>query len=692
MLLWALCLCAHDVGGAAANRLIHERSPYLQQHAHNPVDWFPWGPEALEKARRERKPILLSIGYSTCHWCHVMERESFEDEPIAALLNTHFVPIKVDREERPDLDHLYMTAVQAMTGQGGWPLTVFLTPRLEPFFGGTYFPPDDRWGRPGFRSILERVAASWADERAGLEESAGKVTTFLREQAGSRATDGFTAERARGAQERALENLKASYDEARGGFGGAPKFPTPHVVSYLLRAAQRRGDAQAEAMAIATLDAMAAGGIHDQLGGGFHRYATGADWLVPHFEKMLYDQAGLALAYTDAWLLARAPRHAEVVRDILDYVLRDLTHPEGGFYSAEDADSEGEEGTFYVWTADEIRSHLGDAAGHAFAEAFGVTPGGNWEGRNILHRRLPLAPLPPQVAEAGEQLRTLRAARPRPARDEKVIAAWNGFMIEAFARAGRALGEPRYVAAAERAADFAARHLWRDERLMRHFRDGQSHVAGYLDDYAFLGQGLLALYESSFRVEHLRAAVEIARELVRLFGAVDGALAYARADAEGLPAPVLDVHDGAMPSASTAAVAFLLRLGHLTADQELIDRAWAALGTLAERIERSPGGHVALLSAVDFTLGPVAAVVLAGDLRDPAFNRLRATIDSAFLPNVVVAHRPPAGGDVQKLIPYLERQVPTSGTPTAFVCSGYACRAPVTEVADLAEQLGVPRP
>ncbi len=691
-----------------ANRLIAERSPYLQQHARNPVDWFPWGAEAHEKARREQKPIFLSIGYSTCHWCHVMGRESFEDEATARLLNEHFVSIKVDREERPDLDHLYMAAVQALTGQGGWPMTVFLTPDLEPFFGGTYFPPEDRWGRPGFRTVLEDIATVWSSKRSSVVGAAAQVAAYLRGQGESDAGGDPTPARLRSAIAAAVDALKERYDPHRGGFGGEPKFPTPHVISFMLRHAHRTGDREALAMVAHTLDAMAAGGIHDHLGGGFHRYATDAGWLVPHFEKMLYDQAGLALAYTEAWLITREPRYAEVVRGILDYVLRDLTHPDGGFYSAEDADSEGEEGRFYVWTHEEILSILGPDLGALFCREFGVAPGGNWEGRSILHRPrwepwsieapgalpsrgtgpggLPAAGIEPPGADL-ERARALlleaRGRRPRPHRDEKVIAAWNGSMMAALTLAGRALAEPHYVEAAGRAGEFAARNFWRDGRLLRHFHDGQASALGCLDDYAHLGLGYLGLHQATGRAEHLFTAATIAGELRRLFERPEGGLAYTGSDAEELIAPVQDVHDGAMPASASAATMFLLLAGHAVQREELIASAHAQLRAMHGKLGQAPGAHAALLSAADLALGPVTEIALAGAPGNPALEALRRVVDDVYLPNAVVTWRGSEGGG-----PSGDAGNATQAV-VAQVCVGSACRPPVRSPRELAKLLKV---
>ncbi|MFC1572620.1 thioredoxin domain-containing protein [Candidatus Eisenbacteria bacterium] len=671
------------------NRLIKEKSPYLLQHAHNPVDWYPWGEEAHRKARDEDKPIFLSIGYSTCHWCHVMERESFENEEIARLINENFIPIKVDREERPDIDNLYMTAVQAMTGSGGWPMTVFLTPDLQPFYSGTYFPPDERWGRPGLRTILTSLAQAYTEKRDEVNQAAAAVTDVLRNQALQVSTGDAVGP---GLDEKPLhaayEALRGRHDTSLGGFGAAPKFPTPHNLTFLLRYAKRTGKEDAQKMALATLDAMAAGGIHDHLGGGFHRYSTDAHWLVPHFEKMLYDQAGLAIAYTDAWLVTRNETYAHVVRDILDYVMNYLTDPDGAFYSAEDADSEGEEGTFYVWTMEEIISRLGDEEGQQFAQAYGAQPDGNWESKNILNRSAAGAVHAPEFDKARKRLLDLRDKRERPHRDEKIIVAWNGFMIEAFARAGRALDEPRYTHAAEKAAEFIEKNLWQEGRLLRHYRDGAADIAGYIDDYAFLGRGLVALYESTFEPRYLRDAIRVAKEMDRLFQREAGGFSFTGTDAETLLAPVVEIYDGAMPSGNSAAAGFLLRLGHLTADTELEQQGREVLRTFHKNMEHAPGGHVEMLSALDFALGPITEVVLAGESSDKEVGALLRTVRGRYLPNSVTAFRPTKDAQgIVALIPYLEVQTTIDNKATAYVCRDYACRLPVHDPESLRRQL-----
>ncbi|MGH9360829.1 MAG: thioredoxin domain-containing protein, partial [Thermoanaerobaculia bacterium] len=506
-----------------ANRLAAEKSPYLLQHAHNPVDWFPWGEEAFRKARAEDKPVFLSIGYSTCHWCHVMERESFENQEIARVLNLHFVAVKVDREERPDVDEVYMQAVQAITGQGGWPLSVFLTPEGKPFFGGTYFPPEDDPARGrGFRTLLLLVARTWKEERAKLVEGSDRIASHLREAVEGAAAKG--ASLAPNLLERGLESFAKLHDPVHGGFGRAPKFPRTSVLEFLmamsLRPPAREGSAPALPLAISTLDHMAAGGIRDHLAGGFHRYSTDREWTVPHFEKMLYDQALIARAYLDAGRLTGEERHTAVARGILDYVLARLTHPEGGFLSAEDADSEGVEGKCYVWTREEVLERLGEEEGKLLCDFHGVAAEGNFEGtpQNVLTARVGLEELAAKAGIKPEDLRAKLAAGRRkllqvrdrripPLKDDKVLADWNGLMISSFAVAHQATGEPRYLQAAERAADFIHRRMTRDGRLLHRFRDGEAAIPGFLEDHAFLCLGLLDLYEAGFELARLKEAV-----------------------------------------------------------------------------------------------------------------------------------------------------------------------------------------
>jgi uncharacterized protein YyaL (SSP411 family) len=673
---------------AFTNRLIHEKSPYLLQHAHNPVDWYPWGPEALQKAKALDRPIFLSIGYSTCHWCHVMEHESFENAEIAAFLNEHFVPVKVDREERPDLDALYMTAVQGMTGSGGWPMSVFLTPERKPFFAGTYFPPEDRQGMPGFLTLITNIDRAWRTDREGVLSGADRVTEFLRAQVDTAASDTAAAALNAGLLDAARRGVERTYDAALGGFGTAPKFPTPHKLTFLLRTARGAAGDTTRGMVRATLDAMAAGGIHDHLGGGFHRYSTDARWLVPHFEKMLYDQAGLALAYTAGWQVFGDAKYATVVRRTLDYVLRDLADPKGGFYSAEDADSEGEEGTFYVWTPAQIDAVLG-GAGPGFREAYHVTDAGNWEGKNILHVTGFTQDTFGTWEPERRKLFAEREKRPRPHRDDKIIVEWNGYMIEALARAGTALDEPRYVKAAVRAATFIDEHLWKDGRLLRHYRDGAADVPAYLEDYAYLGRGLLALYEATYDPRWLERSVHVTREMLRLFARPQGGFSLTGSDAETLLAPVVETYDGATPSGNSVAAMLLLRLGHLTADTAMEDAGWNVLRHFADRMVRMPGAHLEMLSALDFAVEPKTEVVVAGSNGDPEVAAMLKEVRAGYRPNTVTAFRP--AGDASRmvaLIPYLEDQTAQGGKPTAYVCKNYACRLPVHDAGGLRAELG----
>jgi uncharacterized protein YyaL (SSP411 family) len=547
---------------AYTNRLINESSPYLLQHAHNPVDWYPWGNEALERAKREDKPIFLSIGYSTCHWCHVMERESFTDERIAEIMNEHFVSIKADREQRPDVDAVYMNAVQMMTGSGGWPLSVFLTPQGEPFYGGTYFPPSDVYGRPSFERVLLTVADAWKQRREELVESAGKISGVLAGLTEQAAQEKLSID----VSKNAFSYFERTFDGAYGGFGGAPKFPQASNLSMLLAYWHRTGDAKALAMVEKTLDAMANGGIYDHLGGGFHRYSTDARWLVPHFEKMLYDQALLSTVYIQAYQATGNEDYARTAREVFDYVLRDMTAPQGGFCGAEDADSEGREGLFYVWTPQEIEGVLGPEHTKVFAEYYGVTEKGNFEDNKTIFnidepleevaKRLKKDPTEAEgiIQQSRSKLLAHRAKRIRPHRDDKVIAGWNGLMISAMACGGAALQEPGYVTAAEKAGEFVLSKLRRDGRLMRYYRDGKLAGPGFLDDYAFVIMGLLDLYEATFDAKWLAEAQELTEQMIQQFGDEEaGGFFLAGKDAEALIVRNKPGYDGAVPSGNSVA-------------------------------------------------------------------------------------------------------------------------------------------
>jgi len=677
------------VAARGTNRLIHSTSPYLLQHAHNPVDWHPWGEEALARARAEDKPILLSIGYSACHWCHVMERESFEDEGIAGLMNEHFVPVKVDREERPDLDDIYMAATLAMNqGQGGWPMTVFLTPDQEPFFAGTYFPPTDRYGRPGFRTLLERIADLWKRDRPGLRAQAAEVTQFLREN--TRSAPGLSV----GEEEirKAVAQLARDFDERWGGFGRAPKFPPSPALSLLLRAHRRFGDNEGLRMATRTLEMMARGGMHDQIGGGFHRYSVDERWLVPHFEKMLYDNAQLARVYLEAHQASGDPFFRAVAEDVLDYVLREMTSPEGGFYSATDADSEGEEGKFFVWTPAEVRDALGDAeAARLFGAAYDVTEAGNFEGHNIPNLPRPLDDvaaelgiarpvLDASLSASRARLYEARARRVPPALDDKVLTAWNGLMIGAFADGFRVSGDPRYLDAATRAAGFLhARLVDADGRLLRTFRAGKAHLAAYLEDYAYLAAGLLDLYEAGGDTAHLREAERLAGQILTDFAAEDGGFYSTARGHETLIVRHREGHDGATPAANAVAAHTLARLSYHLDRSDLRERAVEAIRAWGKAIARQPRAFTTTLAAADLLLeGPIElALVGAASERDA----LRAEVARHYLPNRIVALHDPAHGASD--LPLVAGKTTVDGRAALYVCRNFACQRPVTEARDV---------
>ncbi len=693
-----------DGAHAHTNRLAHETSPYLLQHAHNPVDWYPWGDEAFEKARREDKPVFLSIGYAACHWCHVMERESFENDSLAAILNARFVSIKVDREERPDLDGIYMKAVQMLTRHGGWPMSVFLTPDGKPFFGGTYFPPERRGGMPGFGELLVAISDEYKNNRAALVDQAVKVLDAL----GEREEFAAAARVTWAPIDSARANLRTTFDERLGGFGGAPKFPPAMALRLLMREHARTGDADLLEMATVTLDRMAAGGIYDQIGGGFHRYSTDAEWLAPHFEKMLYDNALLAAAYLDAWLVTRDENDARVVRETLDYELREMRDPGGAFHSTEDADSEGEEGKFYVWTPGEVREIVGGKAAPLFCAYYDVTAAGNWEGNSILRTRRPLADVAREVGvsesdarrtldEARRALFAARARRVRPPLDDKVLVAWNGLMITALARAGAALDEPRYVAAADEAARFIATKMTApDGRLIRSYRAGLAKGAAFLEDYAFYGNARVDLYEATFDAEHLRAAVRMADAILADFADVkEGGFFFTAADHESLIVRLKDPYDNATPSGNSVAVALLLRLSRLC-DRE--DYRRAAEGTLrlyADIAARAPGAFPELLIALSAHLSPSREIAIVGAPGADDTRAMLRAVRERFLPGTVVAFLDPAAAAsdaaaLQKLMPLLEGKTAIGGRATAYVCENYACAAPATSVEALVAQLGAP--
>jgi uncharacterized protein len=674
-----------------ANRLAGETSPYLLQHAHNPVDWYPWGDEALQRARREQRPILLSIGYAACHWCHVMERESFEDPDVAAVMNDHFVCIKVDREERPDLDGIYMEAVQAMTGSGGWPMTVFLTPEGEPFFGGTYFPNEDRHGIPAFRRVLEAVAEAWRDRREDVTEQGRRMAQAIRRAAEARASvDPLTDDLLR----EAFSSLRRAFDGAWGGIGGAPKFPQPMTWEFVLRC-HLRGMPEAGEMLQLTLDRMADGGMHDQIGGGFHRYSVDGRWHVPHFEKMLYDNAQLALLYLHAWQVFGVSRYRDVAAGTLDYVLRELRHPAGGLWSSQDADSEGVEGKFFVWAYDELVA----IAGPEVAAVFGATPRGNWEGANVLWTPVPLAAVASEldvdeadlarlVEEARPRLLEARDRRVRPATDDKVLAAWNGLAIQALAEAGRTLGEARYVDAAVAAAEFVLREM-RDGagRLLRSWRDGRGGRPGYADDLALVARALLTLAETTLDLRWYEEARVIARDLVARFHDADrGGFFQTGSDAEALVVRPKELTDNAVPSGNSAAADVLLRLALLDGDADLERAGASALRVVRNALPRAPSAFGNALCALDLYLSAPREVAIAGSEDDPATAELAGRVWSRFRPTMVLLGGDPSAAGWDDA-PLLAGKGLVGGRPAAYVCERFACRRPVTSPEELEREL-----
>jgi uncharacterized protein YyaL (SSP411 family) len=675
---------------AHANRLSHETSPYLRQHAHNPVDWYPWGEEALNRARQLDRPIFLSIGYSACHWCHVMEHESFENPEVARLLNDNFVNIKVDREERPDLDQIYMASVQLLTGQGGWPMSVFLTPDLKPFTGGTYFPPEDMYGRPGFKRVLQTVAEWWRSRREEIDHAATELTGHLQHLGQLPAAEGELGE---GTLRAAVGALGRAFDSRYGGFGSAPKFPHPMDLRVLLRAWKRFGDEDALNMARVTLDHMARGGIYDHLGGGFARYSTDARWLVPHFEKMLYDNALLIPCYVEAYQATGDAFFREIVEETAGWVLREMTSPQGPFYSTLDADSEGQEGKFYVWTKEEIDRLLGPEEAALFGDVYGVESEGNWEhGQNILHRVKTFtqyarlngvgeADLRARLERSRQKLFEVRGKRVWPGRDEKALTSWNGLMIGALAVAGAVLEQAEYTAAASRAADFLLGNLHTpDGRLLHTWSAGSPpKLNGYLEDYAYLLDGLVSLYEATFEPRWVAAALELARVMVDQFwDPEEDNFFFTGRDHERLISRTKDTQDNATPSGNAMAVTGLLRLVKLTGRDDLRGKAEAALRSHRGLLVNHPIAAGQMLIALDFALGPVQEVALVGDVRQEDTRRVLRAARRGFQPRRVLALKP-ASGDTQKLeelVPLLAGKAAQGGV-TTYVCRDFTCQAPL---------------
>jgi len=688
------------------NRLIKEKSPYLLQHAYNPVDWYPWGEEAFEKARREDKPIFLSIGYSTCHWCHVMERESYNDPEVAKLMNDAFVAIKVDREERPDIDNVYMNVALMMTGSGGWPLNVILTPDTKPFFAATYIPKDNRFGQKGLLELIPQIKQAWLTQRDKVVGSANQITAALRENRGGSASGELDAS----ILKTAFDQFNNQFDKRNGGFGRAQKFPTPHNLIFLLRYWKRTGEAKALEMVEQTLQAMRSGGMDDYVGFGFHRYSTEPTWHVPHFEKMLYDQAMLTLAYLEAYQVTGKEEYANTAREIFTYVSRDMTSPAGGFYSAEDADSEGEEGKFYLWTEGEIRKVLAKSDADLFIKTFDVETGGNFtdpfgkaqRGANILRRAKPIKDLAVELKMSEPELQTrletsrqklfaVRERRVRPGKDDKILTDWNGLMIAAFARGAQILDEPKYAETARRAVDFILKSLRsRDGRLLHRYREGQATIKAHADDYAFLIWGLIELYEATFDVKHLQTAVDLNRDLVKHFWeANNGGFYFTADDDEALLVRQKEVEDNAIPSGNSVAMLNLLRLSRITANTDLEAKAAAISKAFAGEVKQAPSGHAELMTALDFGIGPSYEVVIAGNSQAEDTKAMLRALRKQFIPNKVVILKPTEQNspDIIRLAEFTKYQTSRDGKATAYVCLNYNCKLPTTEINKMLELL-----
>ena len=684
------------------NRLINETSPYLLQHAHNPVDWYPWSEEALERAKAEDKPIIVSIGYAACHWCHVMERESFEDDETAALMNEEFVSIKVDREERPDLDGIYMLAVQAMTGRGGWPLTVFLMPDGRPFYGGTYFPPTDRPGMPSFKRVLSSVVDAYRNRQGDVLANAERLTEEVRRFSTPESSDGPLTETIAGEAYLALASI---YDEQDGGFGSAPKFPQSMPMEFLLRFHHRTGEAHALRMVEASLKAMADGGIHDQLGGGFHRYATDKFWLVPHFEKMLYDNALLSQLYLQAYQVTGEAAYRRTVERSFDYLLREMRHPSGGFYSSQDADSEGVEGKYYVWTRAEVEAVLGAEDAEIVCTAYGISGRGNFEGGTILSRTMGATPaanrgatpaahggagdeaLRAKLVPLEERLLAARAKRVPPATDDKVLTAWNGLALRALSEAAVVLENDRYRAAAEETGAFLLDHMHGDGRLLRTWKDGRAHLKAYLEDYALLVLGLLALHEATFAHRWLHAARKLTDEMLALFWDAEAGVLYdVGTDHEALLIRPREIFDNAVPSGGSAAAEALVRLGRLTGNDDYTAKAIALLRQAVASMRQQPLGFGNWLKVLELHLAPPMEVAIAGSIGDAGTRALLRELHGRYGPNRVIVglspHEPEPFAS-----PVLEGRGLVAGKPAAYVCHGYACELPTSDPRVLAEQL-----
>ncbi|MEQ8156355.1 MAG: thioredoxin domain-containing protein [Clostridiaceae bacterium] len=687
------------------NRLINQKSPYLLQHAYNPVDWYPWGEEAFERAQKEDKPIFLSIGYSTCHWCHVMERESFEDEEVAQLMDDTFISIKVDREERPDIDNIYMAVCQAMTGHGGWPLTILMTPDKKPFFSGTYFPKQSMHGRIGMVELVKRVSDLWKNDREDLINSAEEITKTLQDFHSEEAGDGIGEE----VSEEAFSQLEYMFDEKYGGFGSAPKFPTPHNMLFLLRYYKRTKGGKALDMVLKTLDAMAAGGIFDQVGYGFHRYSTDRKWLLPHFEKMLYDQAMILMAYTEAYQATGKEKYKNIADKIFQYMTTDLKSEEGGFYSAEDADSEGEEGKFYIWSADEVSKILNEAEAEIAIKAFGMKDEGNFRdeatgkisGMNILHFEKDATILSKEMKLSENELenslqgiiKTLkqeREKRVRPLLDDKILTDWNGLAIAALAKAGRAFENESYINAACAAADFSLTSMKDAGRLMHRYRKGEWNFYANVDDYAFLIYGLIELYESTFNTRYLKQALSLNEELIKLFwDKENGGFYFTPEDGEKVLVRTKEVYDGAIPSGNSIALLNLIRLSRISGNTEMEEYAGKLQEAFSKSVEETPLGYTQMLAGIEYLRGQAFEVVISGERKSRDTMDMISALNKRFMPNMIVVFNPinEDNSDILDIAKYAKEQKSVNGRATAYVCKNFACGVPVTDVNEMVNNL-----
>lgn len=693
------CLAEEEkMNSTTKNRLQYEKSPYLLQHSENPVDWYPWGKEAFEKAKKEDKPIFLSIGYSTCHWCHVMEHESFEDPEVAALMNKAFVNIKVDREERPAIDNIYMTVCQMMTGSGGWPLTIIMTPDKKPFFAGTYFPKKSRFGRIGMLELVPKVVDAWKNKRKELEDSAdhisGEIQSISNHPVGTNPLPESLLETA-------YRQMADSYDSQYGGFGLAPKFPTPHRLLFLLRYYQKTGQKNALGIVTNTLDKMRQGGIYDQIGYGFHRYSTDREWLVPHFEKMLYDQALLTMVYTEAYQATKDKKFANVTEEIITYIVRDMTSPEGGFYTAEDADSEGEEGKFYVWKVDELKEILTPEELNLVIEFYNIEKAGNYQveatgqknGTNILHLDHETTFEPKEITKIRQKLFDARKMRIHPLKDTKILADWNGLMISALAKAGRVMDKPEFTEVAEKAANFILDKMMNKEgRLYHLYKDGYAGIDGKLQDYTFMIWGLIELYESTFKVEYLETAIKLTDTLLEYFwDDKHGGFFMTADDAEKLLARPKEIYDGAIPSGNSVAMLNMAYLAGFTGNQKYNEKAAAIGKAFSKQIEQNPSAHAMLMCALLFETYPPFEVVITAEKKDKACQDMLKALNSVYFPNKIVIFREGKAGSppppICKIAKFATEQTPIDGKPTAYICENFACKQPVNNPREMLKLL-----